>query len=111
MGCAAAAAHAALTAALLTLMPETPSWLVTKGQLDRARASLRWLRGPASDVEGEIRALTGFGRDANAYTTGCGSVVSRMRKREVWKPLLLLLALFILMQSTGTFAIVFYAVN
>ena len=39
------------------------------------------------------------------------SLIGQMRRPAVFKPFLLLLTLFILMQSCGSFAIIFYAVN
>ena len=46
-----------------------------------------------------------------SFAGGKVSLIRQMKRPAVFKPFLLLLTLFILMQSCGSFAIIFYAVN
>ena len=38
---------------LMILMPESPRWLVSQNQRQKAVLELKWLRGPTYDVEDE----------------------------------------------------------
>ena len=46
-----------LSSIFLAFIPESPSWLVTQGRLEQARASLTWLRGNNYDIEEEFAKL------------------------------------------------------
>ena len=69
-----------------------------------------------SDVETNERR-TGEGedgarkREADPGKNGFTKTLAELAKPEAYKPFLLLLVTFTLQQSTGTFAIIFYAVN
>ena len=102
---------AILIAVIMPLLPETPNWLIMKDKRDRAYKSLKWLRGKDADVEEEMRALSAKLVSPSGQASREEALMNQMTKPVVYKPFMLLITLFVLMQSTGTFAIIFYAVN
>ena len=79
-----------------------------------AQQALRWLRGEKHDIEGEIKALE---KSQKPPEEGPGDVnqkhstLHELRRPSAFKPFMLLIGVFVLMQSTGTYAVIFYAVN
>ncbi|KAI9151476.1 ASD-3 ascus development protein 3 [Paramyrothecium foliicola] len=73
---------ASIFAAGLPFLPETPRWLIEKGQTDRARHVLHWLREgsyPSADIADEFHAMTAEispGR-RHRFPGGTGSTRSR----------------------------------
>ena len=78
--------------------------------------AIRWLRGDRHDIEGEIKALEKSQRTSDD-TGSTGQVdqkfstLHELKKPSAFKPFLLLIGVFVLQQSTGTYAVIFYAVN
>jgi len=52
-----------------------------------------------------------FQNSAPNNKTGLSGTLQELSKPTAYKPFILLLAIFLLQQSTGTFAVIFYAVN
>ena len=81
--------------------------------------AIRWLRGDRHDIEGEIKALEQSQRKSEESGSGAAdgqvdqkfSTLHELRKPSAFKPFLLLIGVFVLMQLTGTYAVIFYAVN
>ena len=80
--------------------------------------AIRWLRGDRHDIEGEIKALENSQRksddtagSASGQVDQKNSTLHELSKPSAYKPFLLLIGIFILQQSTGTYAVIFYAVN
>ena len=79
-----------------------------------AQQALRWLRGEKHDIEGEIKALE---KSQKPPEEGPGDVnqkhstLHELRRPSAFKPFMLLIGVFVIMQSTGTYAVIFYAVN
>ena len=73
------------------------------------------MRGEKHDIEGEIKALEKSQKpqDDNpaSNTNQNTSTLDELKKPSAFKPLLLLITVFALMQLTGTYAVIFYAVN
>ncbi|XP_033349895.1 facilitated trehalose transporter Tret1-2 homolog isoform X1 [Bombus vosnesenskii] len=104
----------------LILIPESPAWLVRRRKPDKARKALLWLRGGnVQQVDAEMRILearmkTDLARTATTTTSRLGqisSVVSTLLDPSVLKPLTIINIFNILQLISGTFVIVFYAVN
>ena len=72
------------------------------------------MRGEKHDIEGEIKALE---KSQKPPEEGPGDVnqkhstLHELRRPSAFKPFMLLIGVFVLMQSTGTYAVIFYAVN
>jgi len=103
-----------LVFSLMPFLPETPNYLVMTGNREEAYKALSWLRGEQHDIEGEIKALEKSlspPSDTPGDVNQKDSAFHQLKRPSAFKPFLLLIAIFILMQSTGTYAVIFYAVN
>ena len=77
--------------------------------------ALQWLRGPECDVRPELASILA----SSSQTREDGEAEGRQRKSplsdfsqpECYRPLLILVGTFFLMQASGHFAVIFYAVN
>ncbi|CAL1680465.1 unnamed protein product [Lasius platythorax] len=103
----------------LCLVPESPAWLVRRKKIEEAKKALLWLRGgDIEQVNAEI-ALLNMGMRAEltekpanvSLRKRISSAVSIMRDPGVLKPLIIINIFNILQLSSGTYIIVFYAVD
>ncbi|XP_034474404.1 facilitated trehalose transporter Tret1-2 homolog [Drosophila innubila] len=107
-----------LAATLMVLpMPESPSWLLQKGQNERARRSLRYFRGlrrKGDDIvpefEEELTQMK-MTADNSRDTAASESIGQAIRRPEVYKPLLMMIGFFGFQQACGVVVIIVYAVQ
>ncbi|KAH8418325.1 hypothetical protein KR009_008205 [Drosophila setifemur] len=98
-------------------MPESPSWLLTKGKEERARQVLRYFRGlPKKDVDivPEFEAELSHMREVaetSRTTSASESLMQMIHRPEVYKPVLLMTTFFGLQQGCGVVVIIVYAVQ
>ncbi|KAF7391381.1 hypothetical protein HZH66_009861 [Vespula vulgaris] len=102
-----------------SFVPESPAWLVREGKIEKARRALLWLRG--GDVEQmnteiailEARAKLDIGQKSLATSFGrrVSSTWSTIVSPNVLKPLSIINIFNALQLSSGTYVIVFYAVD
>ena len=88
----------------------------TKTEEKSEKIPPKWLAQEEEDLlDFELKPNTDQNIDTSATTnqklTGLKYTVSELMKPTAYKPFSLLLATFILQQSTGSFAVIFYAVN
>ncbi|XP_011251472.1 facilitated trehalose transporter Tret1-2 homolog isoform X1 [Camponotus floridanus] len=103
----------------LCLVPESPTWLVRRKKNEEAKKALLWLRGGDVDqVNAEIALLNaGMRTDVSEKPTNVSlrkrifSAMSVIRDPGVLKPLIIIGIFNILQLSSGTYIIVFYAVD
>lgn len=91
--------------AVFMFMPETPSFLVSKGKKDEAAKSLRWLRGRDYDYSGELSELQAQFDADRKNKTSLGAALAR---RATIKAIFISLGLMFIQQMSGINAIIFY---
>ena len=92
----------------LYFVPESPSWLMGQNNVDEATKSLKSLRGKEYDVSKEIENL----KIATTKTQDDSiQIWKEFLKPEAYKPLSLLIVIWIFQQFSGNYAVVFYAVD
>lgn len=97
---------------ILVILPESPSWLISKGKLKRGEKSLRRIRGVSKkdtdhhDLRREFDGLS----DARTLRNLPENQDSEffLKKKEVYKPLLVMIGFFAFQQFSGIFVIVVY---
>lgn len=84
---------------LLFLLPESPSWLVIRGESDRAAKILTWLRGSENEAEREIVEI----ENSMELSKSSGQPLSSLFVDifHSWKPLAILVGLVTLQRVCG----------
>ena len=101
----------------LIFIPKSPQWLICKGRTDEAKQSLKMLRGPNADIAKEIELLKNAAKLSEeinlseAHNNASTNSWREFLEPEVYKPLSLLILVFILQQLSGSYAVVSYAVT
>lgn len=103
----------AISLMLISLTPETPPFLASKGSYNECRRSFRWLRGYEETAERELKILLNSQKNKVADTT----VVSKwtfvkevVRKPEFYKPTMIMMFMFVLFQISGMTVVPSYTV-
>lgn len=111
--CAAISGILPLTALILMfLFPETPSYLIARGNTDQARKALQRFRGSTYNVNHEMETLVDFSNKNNIKRlTGFREIARAVLKPSALKPFCLLFLYFLIYQWSGTNVITFYAVE
>ena len=92
---------ALLFTVLLFTVPESPRWLVSQGQEEKAAAI--FVRTGESDVEGEMAAIK------ESFRTEAGIKKERLFQKKFTKPILIAFLIATLNQLSGINAILYYA--
>ncbi|XP_050357132.1 facilitated trehalose transporter Tret1-like [Nymphalis io] len=112
-----------ISMAIISLSPESPSWLVSKGKFDEAKKAFRWLRGDGEqqreELESMIRAqekekhLKESRKNREAQETlkvkrlfksiidTIKGVMKIFKKREFYKPLIIAICMLIVFEFGG----------
>ena len=93
-------------AVMLVALPESPVFLLSKGQKREAEDSLRWLRGGNGDISEELSQIS----DNLKRQSQMGRVsVKHIFREGVYRwPLLIMMGLFLFRQLTGNNAVGYY---
>ncbi|XP_046983357.1 facilitated trehalose transporter Tret1-like [Schistocerca americana] len=92
----------------LSLVPETPPYLLQGGREDEARATLRWLRGPRWDVEAEL-AEARAALEEDSGNGRSGSLREGLSTPAAGRGIVAGLGLVTCFQLCGINAVLFYA--
>jgi hypothetical protein len=98
-----------LFAAGLSLIPESPIWLLGHCGSEAAQAALVWLRGSA-EVTQELADLLKTQENQNQGLS-VHDAIANFRRSDIWQPVLLALANMVLVTLAGPSVIIFYAVE
>ncbi|XP_010235585.1 sugar transport protein MST1 isoform X2 [Brachypodium distachyon] len=80
------------------MIPDTPNSLVLSGKLDEARASLRRIRGPAADIDAELKDIVQAAEEDKRYSSGA---LRRLGRREYRPHLVMAVAMTVFLEMTG----------
>ena len=120
-----------ITFIAMIFLPETPPWLVINDKREEAEKVLRWLRGEHEihfikrgfthilfiftlsgemyDISNEVSALSKSA--GGGKSSSLGETLALFKRPAAYKPFLILLFVFIFQQLSGSYAVIFYAVN
>ncbi|KAG5684150.1 hypothetical protein PVAND_013391 [Polypedilum vanderplanki] len=109
-----AAIFCIFTLSLVFFIPESPSWLISRGRIDEGRKALGFIRAikhnelHTSELLNE--EMQRFEDQINSRNNGGNdSLWATLRRPEIYKPLAIINAFFAFQQFSGTFVIVVYA--
>ncbi|XP_048000531.1 facilitated trehalose transporter Tret1-like [Leguminivora glycinivorella] len=104
----------AISLILISLSPETPPYLASKGKFSQCRTSFRWLRGHYHDSEKELEVLLNSQRMGTAETTAGKTklqvYLEIVKKPEFYKPTVIMMFMFVLFQISGMTVVPSYTV-
>ncbi|CAH2099310.1 unnamed protein product [Euphydryas editha] len=98
---------------LISLSPETPPYLSTKGKFKECRKSFRWLRGRNDDSEKELEILLNNQKQkivSNRKVSKWKMYLETIMKPEFYKPTVIMMFMFVLFQMSGMTVVPSYTV-
>ena len=99
------AVPALLLAIGLAFLPESPRWLMHRGDADGARRSLRRLRPASAGVDAELADMAGAESERAGHRAGFRALL----EPAIRPALLVAMALYFLQQLSGINAVIYYA--
>ncbi|KAJ8984016.1 hypothetical protein NQ317_012239, partial [Molorchus minor] len=115
--------YAIVPCLLIFFIPESPAWLVSKGRIEQAAHSLRWINKYQPQPENRNESLAELQLNQlqkehqqkleaqSQREAGIMSVVKEFFKPTGYKPILLLLGLFLMQQFSGIYMTLFYSID
>ncbi|CAH2061115.1 unnamed protein product, partial [Iphiclides podalirius] len=101
-----------LSVLLLCAVPESPTWLICKGQMDKGVTSYHWLRGYSDEAKAELQAIIDKRRAVdNQPIPTWREKLSNLKSPELLKPLAIMIIFFITCQFSGNNAVAFYSIE
>ncbi|PZC79534.1 hypothetical protein B5X24_HaOG216199 [Helicoverpa armigera] len=101
----------ALAFIALCLSPESPTWLARRGRFHDAMAAMSRLRGDPDTAQRELHELISAREKEKARGEEKINFLETVRRAPVLKPLLLINAFNILQILSGSYVVIFYAVD
>ncbi|XP_048486574.1 facilitated trehalose transporter Tret1 isoform X2 [Plutella xylostella] len=87
-------------------LPESPTYLMSQGKFNEAKAALRYFRGIDNDVDGELKVLKEQMRN---YARNKATFKELFNTRATVKALIVSFGLMVFQQMSGIYPILFYA--
>lgn len=96
----------------MLLAPESPSWLLSKGKVEAALKSFKWLRGCDDESSQEFENMVVNQNTSTSVGNYSWAILKdNIRQPTFLKPLFILLGFFLTMQFAGVNAVSFYSVT
>ncbi|XP_059047230.1 facilitated trehalose transporter Tret1-2 homolog [Achroia grisella] len=101
-----------LTVAILVFIPESPTWLISKGKIEKGAESFYWLRGYGEEANNELKGLIESKKlvDAEPAMNWKEKLIS-LKSPELLKPLFIMISFFVTCQFSGVNAVAFYSIE
>lgn len=98
---------------VIAMVPESPSWLLDDGQVEKAIASFKWFRGHYIDSMYEFEKLVEGQKISKLQIDSMAihNILLMIRSKSFYKPLLILLLYSITLHAAGPNVIAFYTVT
>lgn len=115
--------YAVVPCILICFVPESPVWLVSKGKIEQAAESLRWINKYQPQPENRNESLAELQlhflqkehqqklEEQSLRGTGIWAKAKEFLKPTGYKPILILLGLFFFQQFSGIYITLFYSVT
>lgn len=101
-----------LSVILLMLIPESPTWLISKGEIEDGAKAFGWLRGHSEEANAELKGILENKKAANNEPIMTWQDKIRdLKSPELIKPLFIMIWFFITCQFSGVNAIAFYSIE
>ncbi|XP_013097933.1 facilitated trehalose transporter Tret1-2 homolog isoform X2 [Stomoxys calcitrans] len=101
----------ALAAVAIFFIPESPAWLLRHNKLEKARKALTFLRGNDIFAQKELNNMTERLEKEKATTKTNENIFQLCCQRVAIKPLIIVIVFSFLQIASGTFIVVFYAID
>ncbi|CAK1546735.1 unnamed protein product [Leptosia nina] len=103
----------AISLLLVSLTPETPPYLATKGKFEECKKSFRWLRGFDDESEKELEVLLNSQKNTfvpRKKVSKLKAFLEISKKPEFYKPTVIMMFMFVLFQISGMTVVPSYTV-
>ncbi|XP_075168193.1 solute carrier family member pippin [Haematobia irritans] len=101
----------ALAALAIFFIPESPAWLLRHGKLEKAHKALKFLRGSNIYAQKELNSMSERLEKEKATTKTNENIFKLCCQRVAIKPLIIVIVFSALQIASGTFIVVFYAID
>ena len=99
----------AIYTVLMSFLPETPRFLISKNKTSEATKVLRWLRGPRVNTDEERFQMQAVASQEKRMS--CDDLWRELRQRSAYIPLILMVFIMMFQQFCGINGLIFYGVR
>lgn len=101
-----------LSVILLSMIPESPTWLISKGQIEDGVKAFSWLRGYDDEARAELKGIIDKRKAADLEPVPTfREKINSLKSPELMKPLFIMIVFFVTCQFSGVNAVAFYSIE